>query len=57
MISIFSYGKTKDAFGWPEETDEAVSNSNNGGNQQLNTMSNDQETQQTNIAPLTKVEK
>ncbi|XP_008200345.2 E3 ubiquitin-protein ligase UBR4 isoform X1 [Tribolium castaneum] len=53
--SIKVYGKTKDSFGWPEETEESVA-TGSGTNQVMN-VSNDQETQQTNATPLTKLEK
>ncbi|RZB39229.1 zf-UBR domain containing protein [Asbolus verrucosus] len=55
--SIKVYGKTKDAFGWPEETEESVTTGTSTANQSLSTVTSDQETQPTNVAPLTKLEK
>ena len=54
---VSRYGKTKDAFGWPEETEEAVNTGSGPNTQALNTVTTDQETQQTNVTPLTKLEK
>lgn len=54
---IYRYGKTKDAFGWPEETEEGVTQSSNIGGQAPNQVTTDQEQQPTSTTPLTKLEK
>lgn len=54
---ISRYGKTKDAFGWPEETEEGVAQSGNTGGQAPNQVATDQEQQPASTTPLTKLEK
>lgn len=53
--SIKVYGKTKDSFGWPEETEEAVSTAANGKGQ--TTVNNEVDQNSQNASQLTKLEK
>lgn len=53
---IYSYGKTKEAFGWPEETEEVTSVSNNAPTNQSYNMESEPLTV-ANTIPITNLEK
>lgn len=53
--SIKVYAKTKDSFGWPEETEETVSAATNGKGQ--TTINNEVDHNSHNATQLTKLEK
>ncbi|KAL3276929.1 hypothetical protein HHI36_012295 [Cryptolaemus montrouzieri] len=56
--SIKVFGKTKDAFGWPEENEDAVGSGNVNSVQSSNPTSNvDSEVTNNSVFPLTKLEK
>lgn len=54
--SIKVYGKTKDSFGWPEETDEAVS-AGTSGKVQTTAITTEMDQNNHNTSQLTKLEK
>lgn len=54
--SIKIYGKTKDSFGWPEETDEAIPAAASG-KVQNSTVNNEIDQNSHNTNHLTKLEK
>lgn len=56
LDGIKIYGKTKDSFGWPEETDETVSTATTGKVQTIS-VSNEVDQSNHNTNQLTKLEK
>lgn len=54
--SIKIYGKTKDSFGWPEETDESVSTATAGKVQTIS-VNNEVDQSNHNTSQQTKLEK
>lgn len=54
--SVKIYGKTKDSFGWPEESDDSIPSGGNSSNQQI-VASAEGEQNSGNKTQLSKLEK
>lgn len=56
MLFFFSYGKTKESFGWPDETEEAIATAGSTTVPAVNSGS-DGEQNVVNPLPVTKLER
>lgn len=54
---FFSYGKSKEAFGWPEETEEVTSANNTTGNNQITNANDAEPLTSNNALPITNLER